>query len=104
MKRLINKKKLNLGVGKKVALFGLLAVISVSAVFTTIQTSTIGAKLQYLEEKERKIDETRRALENELSHADSLSRISQEADYYQYTKPLKVVYTRSDKEVGMSLH
>jgi hypothetical protein len=87
----------------KKSLYILVGIISLVVVFSTIQTSTIGAKLQYLEDKENKLDSETRLLEEELSKADSLIKISENAGTYSFAKPQKIVYSQGVTEVGMNL-
>lgn len=87
----------------KKVLYVIAGLVTIVVVFSTIQTSTIGAKLQYLEEKERKVENDSRLLEEELSEANSLSKISESASNYSFSIPQKIVYSQETEEVGMNL-
>jgi len=89
--------------GNRKVLYILTGFVSLVVVFVTIQSSTMGAKLQYLEEKESKLENDTRMLEEDLARADSLSRISEEAGNLQFIEPQAIVYSQEAEDVGMNL-
>lgn len=95
--------KLNNLIHKRRVVYFCLALFFISLVFTTIQASTMGAKLQFLEGKEAQLANESLKLEQELSEKDSLSKISQEAENLKFVKPQRIVYPQETKEIVFSL-
>jgi len=84
---------------KKQTLYWVIAVcITAFCVFTTIETSTYGAEVNQLENKQVSLQDEGADLNRELIKASSLGSISGKAESLGFIKPEGIVYVSREPE------
>ncbi|MGB6838889.1 MAG: hypothetical protein WBD86_01535 [Microgenomates group bacterium] len=96
------KRKVIAGFEVPVVLLPVLAFFVIATVFFTIEVSTLGAGLAYLEQEEANLIKEKQTLSGELVGASSLNEIGEKAKDLGFIKPSNVIYI-SEKEAVAKL-
>lgn len=99
----IQNKKGGKGRVTKCILFAVAATLALSSILMTVETATSSVEVSNLRDREKKLLNERRNLENVLAQSLSMNDLEQKGSEMGYAEPSNLVYLSGDSEVVAKL-